>query len=55
MARSTNKITVEIDLFECDESEIIEFVRKNYGPEDVFPKDELTEWATNNGFAPSEN
>ena len=55
MARSTNKISVEIDLFECDEKEILEFVQKNYDPEDVFPKDELTKWAANEGFVPSEN
>lgn len=55
MARSTNKISVEIDLFECDEKEILEFVQKNYDPEDVFQKDELTKWATNEGFVLAEN
>lgn len=55
MARSTNKISVEIDLFDCDEDEIIAFVQKNYSPEDVFPKDELTTWATDNGFLLPEN
>ncbi|MEN6533993.1 MAG: hypothetical protein ABFD89_10050 [Bryobacteraceae bacterium] len=54
MARSSNRINVEIDLFDCDETEIIDFVQKNYAPEDVFSKDDLSQWATDNGFEPVE-
>lgn len=54
MAKTTNKISVEIDLFDCNENEIIAFVQKNYSPDDVFPKDELIQWATNNGFTPTD-
>ncbi len=30
--------------------EIIDFIKENYDPENVFEEDVLSLWATNNGF-----
>lgn len=35
---------------EVNDDEIIKYVKDHYRPEDIFPEDELKEWALNNGF-----
>lgn len=36
--------------FEQDASWVLDWVRKNFSPEDIFDEKELSEWARNNGF-----
>ena len=39
-----------INSVDVDEEAIIEYVKANHMPEDVFPESELAEWAESNGF-----
>ena len=32
------------------DDDVIDYVKKNYRPEDIFDTDELKNWAENNGF-----
>jgi hypothetical protein len=44
-------------LVECvrlDAAEVVQFVGKNYEPEDVFEESALREWAENNGYVLAE-
>ena len=39
---------------EIDDDEITDYVAANFQVDDVFPKEELEEWAENNGFVKEE-
>jgi hypothetical protein len=41
----TSSFTVDIDNFN-----LIEAVKYLYGPDDIFPEDELEKWAKDNGW-----
>jgi hypothetical protein len=45
------EFTVDVTV---NDDEIIDYVKKNYGCEDVFPVSELEDWAENNGFVREE-
>ena len=44
----------DVNMVEIDDSAIIEFVKSNYNPNDVFPESELESWAESNGFVREE-
>ena len=52
VGKHTGRVVAEIYLGSI-EDEILEWVRDKFSPEDVFAKDELSEWATENGFTES--
>ena len=39
-----------INAVEIDDDVVKEYVQANYSPEDVFPENELRDWAESNGF-----
>ena len=39
-----------INSVEVEDSEVIDFIKASYNPEDVFPESELESWAESNGF-----
>ena len=39
-------------ILSIDAGEILEFIRRNYTPDDVFTPDQLEGWAAENGFVP---
>ncbi|MBW2012047.1 MAG: hypothetical protein JRI32_10570 [Deltaproteobacteria bacterium] len=43
-----------INSVDIDESEIVDYVKENFSPEDVFPEKELEYWAESNGFIKEE-
>lgn len=47
--RLKNKIDVEVDLNNYD-SDILEWVADEYGPEDVFEEKDLDAWAVGHGY-----
>lgn len=49
MANFDTRMSVDID-----DDDIIEWVKKNKNPEDVFSKDELSDWVDDNGFIKEE-
>jgi len=40
----------EINIAEVNDSAVIKYVAETYHPADVFPDNELRDWAINNGF-----
>ena len=40
----------DINQVDIDEDAIVEYVKSNFNPEDVFPESELESWAESNGF-----
>jgi hypothetical protein len=43
------KITIEVDLMKYNK-QVIEYVSKYYEPQDVFKREDLEQWALDNGF-----
>ena len=43
-----------LEALEIDATGILDWVRENFLPEDIFDKEELAEWAESNGFVQSQ-
>lgn len=41
---------MEINSVEVEDDSVVKYVVANFNPGDVFPKNELQEWALDNGF-----
>ena len=44
------KTSIEINLSDLDEDDLLGYVRLRYGPSDVFTESILGEWSLENGF-----
>lgn len=42
--------SLEINLADIDIDDLVAFIVKNYSPEEIYPVDELEDWASRHGF-----
>lgn len=49
MPRLSSQVSIDIDLHDISD-EIVEFVKKNFTPDQVFDHDDLESWADDNGY-----
>lgn len=40
----------DISTVDIEESALIDYIKTNYSPDDIFPDDELEDWAERNGY-----